>query len=332
VVVDEIVSIGTNSAVLALNGEMMHLQDLEPDTEVGVAPLHFRTLKGAGALLSRVVTMNDVHFGETKCGEIEGITGAALEVEPGEAPYPITMNRSVCDDALLLRPDAVIVKGDLTNAGKPEEFQAFLDCYVGTFGDKVTFVRGNHDSYHAEGIADTALQIVDVDGLRIVLVDTARSGEVGGSLSQDQLNGIALGAASTDSTVIVMGHHPLVLPEAPADGHRSMNQRDSSAFMEVALAHNNIVAYTAGHTHRCRRINVSGIAIIDVAAVKDFPGVFAEYQVREDGIVQLIHRASAPAAVAWAEKTSHMFAGLYRDYAMGALEDRSFLLPRRQPS
>jgi hypothetical protein len=158
---DEIVSIGTNSAVLALGGEIVHLQGLQPDTQSSASGLHFRTLKSAGALLSRVVTMNDVHFGETKCGEIEGITGAALEVEPGEEPYPMTMNRSVCDDANELQPDAVIVKGDLTNSGKPEEFQAFLDCYVGTFGDKVAFVRGNHDSYHAEGFADTSVQIID---------------------------------------------------------------------------------------------------------------------------------------------------------------------------
>jgi predicted phosphodiesterase len=329
---DEIVSIGTNSAVLALGREIVHLQGLEPDTQVSVSGLHFRTLKSAGSLLSRVVTMNDVHFGETKCGEIEGITGAALEVEPGEEPYPMTMNRSVCDDANELQPDAVIVKGDLTNSGKPEEFQAFLDCYVGTFGDKVAFVRGNHDSYHAEGFADTPVQIIDTKGLRTVLVDTARSREVGGFLSTAQLDAIADAAASTENTVIVMGHHPLVLPEAPADGHRSMNEKGSLAFMEVALAHQNVVAYTAGHTHRCRRVEVSGISVIDVASVKDFPGVFAEYQVREEGIVQILHRASAPAAVSWAEKTAHMFAGLYRDYAMGTLEDRSFVLPRRQPT
>jgi 3',5'-cyclic AMP phosphodiesterase CpdA len=328
---DEIVSIGTNSAVVMVDDRLVHLGDLEPATDVAIGQLRFTTLPSAGALLSRVVTMNDVHFGETRCGEIDGFTGGALEVEPGDDPYPLTMNRSVCADADALNPEAVIVKGDLTNAGRPEEFQAFLDCYVGTFGDMVAYVRGNHDSYHAHGIADTELQIIDVVGLRVVLVDTARSGEAGGFLSDEQLRGIDDAAASTTSTVIVMGHHPLVLPEAPADGHRSMNGPDSEAFMEVAKSAVNVVAYTAGHTHRCRRVEVAGISVIDVAAVKDFPGAFAEYQVREHGIVQLIHRASAPAALRWAERTSTMFAGLYRNYAMGTLADRSFTLPRRQP-
>ena len=322
-------SVGTNSAVLVRSDEIVHLDDLTPNTDYRVGELHFRTLDDLGPLLSRVVTMNDVLFGETTCGEIEGVIGDALCVNDGEDPYPLTMNRSACDDALQLCPDAVIVKGDLTNAGRPEEFQAFLDCYVGTFGDKVAYVRGNHDSYHAEGIADTQVQLIDVPGLRIVLVDTARSGEVGGSLSTEQLHDIADAASQTRDTVMVMGHHPLVLNEAPADGHRSLNKRDSEAFMEMASRHDNLVAYSAGHTHRCRRVVVRGRSIIDVAAVKDFPGAFAEYQVRERGIVQLIHRASSPAAVSWATRTSTMFAGLYRDYAMGTLADRSFTIPRR---
>lgn len=329
---NEIVSVGSNSAVLVVRDEIVHRQNLNPGTTIHLEGLEFRTLSEAGELLSRVVTMNDVHFGETSCGEIEGNIGGALQVEPGQDPYPEIMNRSACHDAQKLNPDAVIVKGDLTNAGKPEEFRAFLECYVGTFGDKVSYVRGNHDSYHAEGVADIPLQIIDVLGLRIILVDTARSGEVGGSLSTEQLRGIEEAALATNDTVMVMGHHPLVLPEAPADGHRSMNETDSQAFMNVAIRHKNIVAYTAGHTHRCRRVEVSGIAIIDVAAVKDFPGAFAEYQVREHGIVQLVHRASSKAALSWATRTSSMFAGLYRDYAMGDLADRSFILPRRQPS
>ena len=63
--------------------------------------------------------------------------------------------------------------------------------------------------------------------------------------------------------------------------------------------------------------------------MKDFPGGWAEYRVHERGIAQVFHRAQAPDAVAWAERTRAMFAGYYGPYAMGALEDRSFVIPWR---
>jgi hypothetical protein len=41
--------------------------------------------------------------------------------------------------------------------------------------------------------------------------------------------------------------------------------------------------------------------------------------------VQLTRRIDTPAAMAWTEKTRAMFAGLYRDYALGELADRCFV-------
>jgi hypothetical protein len=63
-----------------------------------------------------------------------------------------------------------------------------------------------------------------------------------------------------------------------------------------------------------------------VACVKDFPGAWAEYRVFERGILQVHRRASAPEAVAWADKTRAMYGGGYVEYAFGSLEDRCFTL------
>jgi len=56
--------------------------------------------------------------------------------------------------------------------------------------------------------------------------------------------------------------------------------------------------------------------------VKDYPGAWAEYRVYEGGYTQITRRVSTPEAMAWTEKTRAMFAGLYRDYALGTLSDR----------
>ena len=58
--------------------------------------------------------------------------------------------------------------------------------------------------------------------------------------------------------------------------------------------------------------------------MKDYPGAWAEYRVHEGGYTQLVRRIATPAAMAWTEQTRSMFAGLYRDYALGRLTDRSF--------
>ena len=72
-------------------------------------------------------------------------------------------------------------------------------------------------------------------------------------------------------------------------------------------------------------------AWVEVAAVKDFPGGWAEYRVHEGGLMQVFHRISTPDALVWSEKTRHMFGGLYFDYAFGELGDRCFVVPAHRP-
>ncbi len=56
-----------------------------------------------------------------------------------------------------------------------------------------------------------------------------------------------------------------------------------------------IVAYTAGHTHRhLVRAAGGGVPSIEVGCVKDFPGTWAEYEVYDDGLLQIVHRMSSP--------------------------------------
>ena len=74
-----------------------------------------------------------------------------------------------------------------------------------------------------------------------------------------------------------------------------------------------------------RRFAASGdVPWVEVASVKEFPGTWAEYRVYEGGYTQVTRRVAAPDAMAWTDKTRGMFAGLYRDYALGALADRCF--------
>ena len=101
---------------------------------------------------------------------------------------------------------------------------------------------------------------------------------------------------------------------------------DSARLLAVLARRRALTCYLAGHTHRNRCQQLDGITCAEVACVKDFPGGWAEYRVYERGIAQVFHRAQAPDAVAWAERTRAMFGGRYGPFVMGRLEDRSFVV------
>ena len=44
----------------------------------------------------------------------------------------------------------------------------------------------------------------------------------------------------------------------------------------------------------------------------------------EGGYTQVMRRVAAPAARAWSEQGRHMIQGIYRDFVLGAIDDRCF--------
>jgi hypothetical protein len=130
----------------------------------------------------------------------------------------------------------------------------------------------------------------------------------------------------------VFGHHH---PWSPDSHERSATYfgilpDDAERLVAVVARHPGILGYFAGHTHRnrARRFTATGDRPwVEVACVKDYPGTWAEYRVFEGGILQIHRRISTPEALAWSEKTRHMYAGTYAEYAFGALGDRCFALP-----
>jgi 3',5'-cyclic-AMP phosphodiesterase len=311
---------------------------LEPDTAYplvveGAAPDHWlpatvRTLvRPPGRLLATLATANDVHFGETECGRtgdpaVDAI-GPVLRAEPGATPYPEVMNGAVVDEMLALDPDLVVVKGDLTDSGRPEQYEAFLRCY-GRLGDRLYHVRGNHDAISDPDLArQGAPYAIEFDGVTLVVLDTTVPGRVGGALPAEQRDWLETAASSTTAPVIVFGHHPAW----NGDTDYSLTPADGDALVELAARHENVVAYLAGHTHTNRVLRdarVPDVPFAEVACAKDYPGVWAEYRVYEGGFTQVMRRVAAPDAFAWSERARSMIQGVYRDLVLGGLDDRCF--------
>ncbi|HEV7888380.1 MAG TPA: metallophosphoesterase [Acidimicrobiales bacterium] len=325
-----------DEAVFHRGEEVLRHEGLAPDTDYTFHGVSFRTLpRPPGERLATFATVNDVHFGEVDCGYIEGIElGPVLRAEPDEPPYPETMNAGAVAEIAALAPDAVVAKGDLTTHGTVDEFEAFLACYQSAFGDRLHYVRGNHDGAKGEDFATDAPQAVDLPGATLAILDTVIPGAASGQVSAGQLAWLDDLGASADRPVLVFGHHHPWMPGSAAReaAYFGVSPDDSEKLVEVFARRAALTGYFAGHTHRnrVRRFAATGdVPWVEVACVKDYPGAWAEYRVYEGGVVQVHRRISTPEALRWTNATRAMFAGLYPQYAFGALADRCFVVQPR---
>jgi 3',5'-cyclic-AMP phosphodiesterase len=339
----ELTTVADDAAVVHADGAVHRFDGLTPATTHTLAvdghDVTARTLaRPGGERLATVVTVNDLHFGETICGAIDDDPrGPKLSVPPEATPYPDVMNYAAVAeiDRLAPKADALVAKGDLTNEASPAELDAFGRCWVDHFGARLTVVRGNHDSDRVPA-AWTGHHVVDVPGLRLAVIDTVIPGQPGGQFDADAAAWLDAVAAESDRPVLALGHHPLGRLDADVmEAHFEMDPASSQRLVDLAARRPRLVAYAAGHTHRNRVRHFDGsgaFPFIEVGCVKDFPGSWAEYRVFEGGVLQVHHRISAPEALAWSERCRVLYSEFgvdYTTYALGRVEDRCFTIPWR---
>lgn len=330
----ELTTVADDAATFHDGTDVDHIDGLEPGTAYERHGIAFRTLtRPGGRLRCRVATVNDVHFGEVEAGRVDDHPGGPILRSSAEAaPYPETMNRAAVAEMTAADLAAVVVKGDLTSDGGPDEFRAFAECYGPAFGDRLHVVRGNHDAYR--GQTDYAGDHwIELPGVAIALLDTTIPLATNGRLTGDQIDWLDAGAASSTVPVIAMGHHQQWVAGNRNPEYFGIDPDASDALTDVILRRPALVAYAAGHTHRHRvRWIDATIPSIEVGCVKDFPGTWAEYRVYDDGILQVVHRISSPEALIWSERCRALYSDFgvdYPSYALGQLEDRCFAIALR---
>ena len=324
----ELTTVTDTEAVLHDGLRVVRVDGLKPNREHTVEGVTFRTLpRPPGERLATVVTVSDLHVGETQCGSYEGVNlGPPLQAEPGEPPYPETMARAAAAEIAAVRPDAVIAKGDLTGQGTAAEMATFEAIFEDL---PLHVVYGNHDvSARSELGPRPTTEMLDVAGARMALLDTAVPAQTGGRVTEEQLAWLDDLGADDSTPILVFGHHPLYDHASFTAG---INAEDSSLLLEMFARRPALVGYFAGHTHRnlVRRMPETGdVPWAEIGATKDYPGVWAEYRIYEGAVMQVVHRISSPDALSWTERTRAMFGGLYPSYSFGALEDRCFYVTR----
>lgn len=168
------------------------------------------------------------------------------------------------------RPDAIVFTGDLADHGEPDAYRrlrAIVDPVAADLGARVVWVMGNHDdrrAFRAELLDEPASDapvdsVVELDGLRIITLDSTVPGFHHGAVSPAQRAwlGEVLATRAPHGTILAM-HHPPV--PSVLDLAVSVELRDQANLAEV-LAGSDVRAILAGHLHYSSTATFAGIPV-----------------------------------------------------------------------
>jgi Icc protein len=155
-------------------------------------------------------------------------------------------------------PQALVFTGDLADQGEPDAYarlRAIVEPAAEAMGAVVVWTMGNHDDRvpYARGLFDSddagfQDRTYDIDGLRIIALDTSVPGYHHGELRPEQLQWLAdeLATPAEHGTILAMHHPPLPLPMVrPAE---LIELRDQHLLADV-VAGTDVRGILAGHLH-----------------------------------------------------------------------------------
>jgi Icc protein len=315
-------------------------------------PESFETLPAsAGPPAGSFATLNDLHFGEPRFGGTlteEHEYGDAKEGFPavsehdGDVPYWRFMNEDAIADINAAGVDATIIKGDIADRGRPEQFEAAREAFARLTAPHHAFL-GNHDYYGLEAGLDVdgyallgqprAPRRVDLGGWRLLLLETTLPGHHHGVFPEERMAWLSEALDETRETglptLLFMHHHP-VPPERKDQYPNSigLDPEDSLGLFDLVGRHPQVRGALIGHTHRnrVRHYPASGrVPWIEVNCTKDYPGGWAHYRLFEDGSFrQEVRRTSSRRAMEHSARCRGFFKGFYKHFSLGRLGQRSF--------
>jgi 3',5'-cyclic AMP phosphodiesterase CpdA len=165
--------------------------------------------------------------------------------------------------------NAVVVTGDLTDFGRPDEY-AQLRALLAPISCPIYLMPGNHDDraelrrafvgreYLFQSDETCVQYAVDLGGLRLVAIDTTVARAPHGELDSDRLEWLAatLDKDRTTSTIVAM-HHP---PFATFIGHMDniSLQRGGRELAGIIGRHRQVERIVCGHLHRSIQARFAG--------------------------------------------------------------------------
>ncbi|WP_104081931.1 phosphodiesterase [Cryobacterium sp. Y11] len=168
------------------------------------------------------------------------------------------------------RPEAIVVTGDLADKGEPGAYRLLREIVepVATrLGARVIWVMGNHDNRSAfrtelfgELPHDAPIdRSYDLNGLRLITLDTSVPGHHHGAVTEQQLLWLAeeLRVPAPDGTILAMHHPPI---PSVLDLATAVELRDQQGLADV-LSGTDVRSIIAGHLHYSSMAMFAGIPV-----------------------------------------------------------------------
>ncbi len=174
-----------------------------------------------------------------------------------------------------IRPEAIVVTGDLTDLGEPDAYERLkrlVEPAAERMGSRLVWVMGNHDEREPfasillgeEATTATQDRVYDIDGLRIIALDSTVPGYHHGDLEAAQLDWLRaeLATPAPHGTLLALHHPPLPSPiELMA-----ILELDHQAELAEVLRGTDVRAILAGHLHYSTTGTFAGIPVSVAAA------------------------------------------------------------------
>ena len=167
-------------------------------------------------------------------------------------------------------PQALVFTGDLADQGEPEAYATLREVVepaAEAMGAIVVWTMGNHDerAAYARGLYDSDHdgcqdRVHEVDGLRIVALDTSVPGYHHGALRPEQLAWLAdvLATPAEHGTLLAMHHPPLPLPMLRAA--ELIELHDQQQLADV-IVDTDVRGILAGHLHFSTWSTFAGVPV-----------------------------------------------------------------------
>ena len=175
-----------------------------------------------------------------------------------------------------VHPQAIVFTGDLADLGEPDAYKrlrAIVEPVATELGAEVIWVMGNHDErlqyskelFDVEGSEAPQDRVYDIDGLRIISLDTTVPGYHHGELESAQLDWLAdiLSKPAPHGTLIAVHHPPIPEPLLWAMAMLELEGQDALA--EVVRG-TDVIGILGGHLHYTTHSVFAGVPVSVAAA------------------------------------------------------------------
>lgn len=211
-------------------------------------------------------SVSDTHFGYGGMDERNAAAIDAMLALPGAA-YPDAIGGRVAPI------DAVLVAGDLTEWGRPDEWAKFAAAYGLSRSDgarlrvPVLEVMGNHDRVPGPWMEARIAErhggrryAVTAGGVRVVALDEGPDDEGLALLDRE------LGALAPGTPALLLLHFPL---EGPFSDDNWFGRGTFRERFGEALEGRDVVAIVHGHDHATRHYRWRGVDVLQPGAIKE---------------------------------------------------------------